>query len=1082
MPVLEAPVVGATDLVVFLPPAGASLTTDRLFMRGRTSPSNRVTVNGQAVEPDGDGNFFASVRLAAGESTVEITSTDTEGNVARLARTYHVAAFEWFLLALADGAGGIGAKLDGMNAETTREYDNEIYTHGRVVAYFKGRISGEALLASSPVRTAKLTAHIDTGKQAEAELLRQLIDPERYYPVYGDASEEVQDVATRGKVYILLEVDRSRLVFGNFKMSMAGLELFRYERSLYGGAVEVNVEAVPGYRTDVKALIANDDRGIRTQRLVLQGTGGSLFFLKNRSIIEGSERVNIVVRDAVTASSLLSLPQQRDLDFRMDYAEGRLVFFEPVPSTVAAGWQVNRNNMRALEGNPVFVEVSYEYNAADASEGESAIAVHASQTLFDRLTLGGGYVDEDRSKAGAGHYRLYGGDMRLRIGTGTQLAMEVAYSQSADQEHLASFDGGITYAQLAADPVGESTTGPSTGSERLSGWAAMLQLSGTLNELWGGPTLGAPSSSEVRSVPLTDASVAAEAPSEVLIPYALYAQRQDPGFFSGVGVFEQGQTKFGGQLRALLNSCDTLMLRHDSVLSLLYVGTDEVTTQRHLSTFGYEHAELDWKAGFELGNTYTKTGTGKASDAGLGAIFGELKITERLTGLAEQELVVGGNEQLVTSTLDRFATTVGARYLLNDTLSLSATEVVRWSGTNSTQLGLRALVADGLNIYVAERLTAGRGSAVSTTVVGGESTAIAGSRSYAEYQLDSLASGQSGRAIFGMDNRWEILEGLQLNLSYERAQLAGATGTLGVVAGGGMTGRVEAPPQAATGSVINNPQTTGYGSGALTGEQQFSASSYTSAGMFPVGVASRDAFAIGMDYLRQHAFKAGARFELRYDRGDENLGAADRMVFYGMAGAELSLGRDLVALARGQGASVRNMDLDLIDGHFLEGSVGLALRPAHSNRYGALLKWTGRFEHRAVAGLDYLYQHDTTNVISFEPMFELGGGFQFVGKGAMKVFEVDDAQLAPVRSTTMLMLSRINYHLTNSSDLGVEYRWLANMLAEQVQHGALFEVAWLPVRYVAVGAGWNFSRFSDDLLAHASGDDHGFFVRATVRY
>jgi len=1083
----------AGDLFVYLPAAGTLLPGERLTVRGRTDALNKVTVNGTLVDVDAYGRFVAIVKLAPGAAKVEVTSEDADGNVARLERDFIVPDSEWFLLALADGVAGVGGKLDGMNADTTRDFDNplsqggpSVYVHGRAVAYFKGRIKGEALLAGSPFQDIRVTAHVDTGKEREAQLLRQLIDPERYYPVYGDGAEERQDVTSRGKVYVLLQADKSRLTIGSFKTMLRGLELFRYDRSLYGVALDVDHELVAGQRSELHALAASGDEGVRTERIVLQGTGGSLYFLRHGTLIEGTERVEIVVRDAATGTRLVSVPQRRDFDYRIDYRNGRVTMAQPVPSAVMSGFRVNQHPLRNLDGQPVFLEVSYDYSSLGVGDAESSLAVQARQTFFDRLALGAGVVQEDRSKSGGPHYRLYGGDLHLSLGQSTRLDAEVAYSQAEDGDHLASYDGGITFARLGSPERFSTNAAGASVPVLAKGFAAKAQLSGDLGELFGvvpeaSSFVAGPQSTAAS--PLTDMDPATTpagraAPSNAFLPYALYVQHQDPWFYSNTGVFEQGQTKFGGQLRAVLSAQDSIKLRHDAVWSRLFVTGEERRATRQLSALGYERDGNGWKAGLELGNTYAQNQGQAAVDAGFATVYGERRLMPRLVGFLEQQGIAGGDARLVHSTPDRFATTAGARYKLNEALWLSASEIVRWSGTNSTQLGLKADLGEELAFYASERLTAGDGRPVSTTVVGGESHAIPGSRSYGEYQLDSLVSGRSGRAVLGMDNRWSVAEGLQLNLSYERSQILGVSSQSFL----GPSGSALSDPRSLGVGTTNSITPAGFGSGPLTGAQQFSASGYSSAGVFPVGVASRDAFAIGLEYLRSRTFKAGARFELRYDRGDAQLGAPDRLVLYGMAGSDWRFERSLVLLGRVQGAAVQNQDLKFAEGQFLDVSLGLALRPVHSNGYAGLAKWTRRLERRAVTPDGAQYQLETSDVLALEPVFELGYGLQAVGKAAIKLKQVLDAQLPQVTSTTVLALARLNYHVTDEFDVGAEYRWLANMLIDEVEHGALVEVAWLPVEYVAVGVGWNFTRFSDDLLASAPRDEHGFFLRVTGRY
>ncbi len=1040
--------VSLSQLVVYLPPDGATLRGERLTVHGRAGRDEVVRINGELVATEERGRFTKTLVLPPGEVEITVTAESPEAQPAKVVRRYRVPDSEWFVMALGDTAAGVGPPPPGANDDTLVDLPADLYLHGRFVGYLKGRIKGSALIDGMPFEDVRLTAHVDSGKQEDPALLKQLIDPERYYPVYGDGTEEVQDVSSREKLYVLVQADESRAIVGNFDAKLLGLELFRYERSFFGAGVDLDHKLVAGQRTEVHAFAASGSTGIRARRLALLGTGGSLYFLRDENILEGSERVSLVVRDAVTGGRLITLPQTRDADYRIDYRDGRLSFNEPVPGAVPVGWRVNQNPVRGLEGHPVYLEVSYDYDAGLGGEGEQAFGAQVRQTFNDALTLGAGVVSEDRSAQGAGIYQLVGGQAGLTLSDKTRLDAEVAWSRARDAQHWVSLDGGVTYGQLdAAERFFDEEAGR---QRRASGWAGKLQLAGDLSEVLG--------------------DTAAR-------PYTLYVQHQDPGFFSSAGVFEQGQSKAGAQLRLPLTEADFLRLRHDASWTRLQLGgegADEHRVMRQVSAVGFEHAERDWKAGAELGNTYVADqvvrGAGPASDSVdtvVLAIFGEKELTPRLVGFGEQEVVGLGDERVVSSLLDRFATTAGARYQLDEALWANAQATARWSGQHSLAAGLQMKLDDDLSAYARERLTAGDGRPVSTTIVGAESRAVPGSRSYAEYQLDALASGKSGRAVFGMDNHWDVADLLRLHLSYERSQLVGTP-----------AGVLTQP----TGYAVTDPTVTGYGSGVLNQQAQFSAASYASAGTFPVGVASRDAFAFGFDLLGFPTLKAGARLELRYDRADDRLLGADRFVLYGMAGGDWRFERDFVLLLRGQAASVENVDFDFTEGQFGDLSLGLAFRPAKSDRVAALAKWTRRYERRALTEDRTLYQLSVSDVMALEPAFELGLRLQLVGKLALKLQDVVDAQLPRTRSTTVLSLLRLNFHLTDAFDAGLEYRWLTNMLVEQTEHGALVELAWLPSPLVAVGLGYNFTRFSDDLLAAPDDDQHGVFLRVTGRY
>jgi outer membrane protein OmpA-like peptidoglycan-associated protein len=1061
LPIAEAPPTAAADLHAWLPDEGAELAGGRLTVRGRANDRNVVKVNGEVVALDDLGGFVHTVELPAGDAKLEITSEDEDGNVARIDRKLRVPAGEWFLLALGDGVAGWGGKLEGMNDDTTIDFKSETYLHGRAAVYFKGSLDGSALFGASPFEKLRLTGHLDTGKEPDSDLVKQLIDPEAYYPAYGDTAEEVQDVSSRSKGYLRLEADRSRLTVGNFETQIDGLELFRFHRTYFGGSLDVDHPFLEESPTEVHAFYASGEAGVRHRQLIFQGTGGSMFFLRDADLLEGSERVELVVRDAVTGSRLMTVRQVRNVDYTVDYRDGRLVFAQPIPSTATSGWRLDQNPVGALDGHSVFIEVEYDYNAAIPEDGETAFAAQVRQTLFDTVTIGGGYVDEDKRDAGGPRYQLFGGELRVKALEETRLDIEVAYSKAQDAEHFISYDGGVSYADTGSAGRFQDGDGGDRIPEDAEGWAAKLRLSGDIGEIAGRPAwVGSDEGGR---------------PGRFL-PYTLTMHHQDSGFFSGSSVLEQGQTKVSGQIRAVLTDVDSVRLRHDGVWSRLFIGGNEQMVNRQMSFLGYEREAQSWKAGLEVGHTYWDDSQRVVNTDSVTA-YGDARLTDRLTLTGEQEAILRGDDRVLSGIGDQLVTTAGAKYQIAERLWLTASESVRWSGTNATQIGLKTKLSDDISLYANERLTAGNGRQVSTTVLGGESTAIPGSRSYAEYQLSSMASGRSGRAVFGMDNRWVLSEGLKLSLAYERSQLVGRpNGSLGTSLGAG--------------TAVADPRTTGYGSGPLNRDQQFSASGYSSGGVFPVGVSSRDAFSVGLELLRMTTLKAGVRFEIRYDRGDADLGADDRLVLSGQAGGDWRFDRRLVLLGRLRGASVHNLTfredagsaLGFTEGQYMDVSLGLAYRPVHSDTFEALVKWTRRYNRKPVTADLSQYQLEIADVISAEPVVEFGYGVQAVGKVAVKAFEVQDADLPRIRSSMLLGLLRLNYHLTEMFDVGAEYRWLGNFLTDEEEHGTLVEVAWIPVRYVSVGVGYNFTHFSDDLLADPTTDNHGAFLRVSGRY
>ena len=70
-------------------------------------------------------------------------------------------------------------------------------------------------------------ARILAAKLRRQECFEQLVDPEAFYPVYGDSAEETKDVNTRGPLYVLIKADRSTLTVGKVQTCLQTIQFFR---------------------------------------------------------------------------------------------------------------------------------------------------------------------------------------------------------------------------------------------------------------------------------------------------------------------------------------------------------------------------------------------------------------------------------------------------------------------------------------------------------------------------------------------------------------------------------------------------------------------------------------------------------------------------------------------------------------------------------------------------------------------------------------------------------------------------------------------------------------------------------------
>ncbi|MFQ5995400.1 MAG: OmpA family protein, partial [Acidiferrobacterales bacterium] len=356
------------NLTVKLPPRGVPLKTDRLFIPGETDPGNTVSINGQPVAVKPDGKFLASVKLPVGASQLMIEVTDPEGHKGKIERVV-VRKEGLFLLAFADGQ---FTKLEGkgfLQGGGMTEASESI-SEGRLAFYLKGTIKGKYLITSAFDSGRKEFDELfDDLDEKENDRLLTNLDPDKFYPVYGDSSTIVYDAESQGKFYLALDSNELHALVGNYLVNFSDTELATYQRTLFGGHFVYQSEKQTKYgnpRTKADAFVAETRQA--SVRDELRATGGSLYYLSQREVIEGSEQVAIIVRDKDTGLQLSRTPQQQNVDYTIKYDEGRLIFSRPISSVQADDRLINED---LLQGNPVSIQIDYEARL-DAFEQNTA--------------------------------------------------------------------------------------------------------------------------------------------------------------------------------------------------------------------------------------------------------------------------------------------------------------------------------------------------------------------------------------------------------------------------------------------------------------------------------------------------------------------------------------------------------------------------------------------------------------------------------------------------------------------------------------------------------------------------------------
>jgi len=307
---------------------------------------------------------------------------------------------EWIMVGFAEGTVGFN-KLSGHkeSLDTISNGDKTI-KEGRVSFFAKGKVKGDWLL----------TMAYDSGKETKDAKLFSEIDPEQYYTLYGDSTQQYQEAASRKKLYVKVEKEQFNLLFGDFNTDLTYTELSAYSRSFTGVKGEFH-----GENLEAKAFVSNTEQLFVKDEIRGDGTSG-YYYLKSKNVISFTEKVTIEVRNRYRAEEVVErIALQRFKDYEIDYTLGRIYFNEPIFS----------NDEKF---NPRYIVVDYEVNG-DGGKHYTYGGRTAVKTKDGNIEVGASYISEDSGKKRS---TLQGTDVRVKLGTSTQIRAEYAKTKTVE--------------------------------------------------------------------------------------------------------------------------------------------------------------------------------------------------------------------------------------------------------------------------------------------------------------------------------------------------------------------------------------------------------------------------------------------------------------------------------------------------------------------------------------------------------------------------------------------------------------------------------------------------------------------------
>ncbi|WP_341235635.1 hypothetical protein [uncultured Sulfitobacter sp.] len=354
----------------------------------------------QAYLDNGEATFGIIPPQIAGQDLITVTGSF---GTAEVAVTFTPDLQERVLIGVIEGAVSLGQNSGTLLDKDRFSSFEDTATGLRGEMYLKGAIRGDALL----------TLRYRSDRDTEDRLFRDVRGDE-YYPVYGDSSERGQDAQSSGNLFVKVEKGRSYILYGDIatEPEASALKLDGMRRVATGAKAHWENDKV-----SVTVFGARTAQEQKVQEIRGRGVSGP-YDLELGSYVQGTERVEILVRDKQGGDILSSTSMRRGTDYILDFFRNTITFNAPVR-------QFDR------EGNLVSIRVTYEVETA-GSETYWLYGGEVNYALGERTTIGARAVHADAPTGNPSRERLQSGYLRHEDKFGAIWEAEVARSEDPD--------------------------------------------------------------------------------------------------------------------------------------------------------------------------------------------------------------------------------------------------------------------------------------------------------------------------------------------------------------------------------------------------------------------------------------------------------------------------------------------------------------------------------------------------------------------------------------------------------------------------------------------------------------------------
>ena len=315
----------------------------------------------------------------------------------------------------------------------------------------------------------------------------------------------------------------------------------------------------------------------------------------------------------------------------------------------------------------------------------------------------------------------------------------------------------------------------------------------------------------------------------------------------------------------------------------------------------------------------------------------------------------------------------------------------------------------------------------------GDNTQLTG-----RYSVLGANSGVTGQGAVGLNHRWNIAPGLNLDLGYERV----------IGEGLGLIG---------TGERFEQPFAVGQSAAAI-------------------GLVPGSSYSVGLEYLDNPDFKASGRAEFR----DNDDGGDNTVLTASIAG---KLSRSLTALGRFEYANYANQTFTDRFNDTSSLKLGMAYRNPRDDRFNSLLSYeyaTNPTTTINTPGDNDISEHTFAAEAIYAPSYK----WEFYGKYGLRYTDANLASvgLDSISNTIHLAQLRAAYKFAYRWDVVGEVRYIAQPSVDYDETALALETGYYVTPDLRLGVGYSFGEANDrSFQGGGSRDDGGFYLAATYK-